>query len=250
MSSIMAFAQQLDGYNRVFLNSHTNNQWGLDDRIKSSLVKKGFEVVLSRDDIPATPSERLATLELTYHFEVRYGGTPFIFKMTNMLGEKVFEVEGVGNTMSAKADVNRGCRRALEKIEDMPYKFDPSKTPQLPTPTISKSSWTEKQIRDYLSSSELNPIEGIYKNVGGTFYQIAILKEEGKFYAIVTETDQTNWFAGNVKAVFESLRTNFYNTSYFEDNYTKTETIAELDSNGVLKIGNHSYMKLFPTPKE
>lgn len=249
MSSMMSFAQQLDGYNTIFFNSHTNNQWGLDDRIKTSLIKKGFNVILSRDDIPSSPNERLATLELTYHFEVRYGGTPFIFKLTNMIGEKVLEVEGVGNTLSAKADVNRACRRALEKIEKMPYKFDPSKTPKLPTPTINKSSWTEKQIREYLSN-EINPIEGIYKNIGGTFYQIAILKEENRFYAIVMDTDQTNWSPGYVKAVFESLKTDFYNTSYFEDDYSKTETISELSNNGVLKIGNHSFMKLFPLKNE
>lgn len=40
MSSIMSFAQQLDGYNCIFLNSHTNNQWGLDDRIKSSFIER------------------------------------------------------------------------------------------------------------------------------------------------------------------------------------------------------------------
>lgn len=250
MSSMMIFAQQLDGYNCIFLNSHTNNQWGLDDRIKASLIKKGFNVVLSRNEIPSAPDERLATLELTYHFEVKYGGTPFIFKLTNMIGEKVIEVEGVGNTFSAKADVNRACRRALDKIEEMPYKFDPLKTPKLPTPTTSKSSWTEKQIRDYLSSPEINAIEGIYKNVGGTYYQLAILNEEDRFLAIVMNTDQTNWFVGNVKAVFEGLRTNFYNTSYYENNYSKTETISEIKENGVLKIGEHSYMKIFPLPKE
>lgn len=43
MSSIMAFAQQLDGYNCIYLNSHTNNQWGLDDRIKASFEKKGLK---------------------------------------------------------------------------------------------------------------------------------------------------------------------------------------------------------------
>ena len=65
MSSIMSFAQQLDGYNCIFLNSHTNNQWGLDDRIKSSFIEKGFKVVTSRDEISKKPNERLATLELT-----------------------------------------------------------------------------------------------------------------------------------------------------------------------------------------
>ncbi len=47
MSSIVAFAQQLDGYNCIYLNSHKNNQRGFDDRIKASFENKGFKVVTS-----------------------------------------------------------------------------------------------------------------------------------------------------------------------------------------------------------
>ena len=126
---------------------------GLDDRIKAAFEKKGFKVVTSRTDIPNASNERLATLELTYTFEIKYGGTPFNFKLKNLIGEQVFETEGVGNTMSAKADANRVCKRALGKMEKMPYKFDPSKPPKLPTPYTEKSSWTESQIREYLSTS-------------------------------------------------------------------------------------------------
>ena len=249
MSSLMSFAQQLDGYNCIFLNSHTNNQWGLDDRIKNSFIDKGFVVVTSCDDIPKAPNERLATLELTYSFEVKYGGTPFNFKLTNMLGENVFEAEGVGNTMSAKADANRACKRALGKMEKISYKFDPSKTPKLPTPTTEKSSWTESQIREYLSSDSIDEVEGIYKNMGGSYYKLAIMKDNGMFLAIVMETDRPNWFVGGVKVVLESLKDKYYNISYYDDNYSRLETISEIDVNGVLKIGNNSYMKIFPMAK-
>lgn len=246
LSSMMAYAQQLDGYNCIFLNSHTNNQWGLDDRIKETFEKKGFKIVLFSEDIPKSPSERLATLELTYDFEIKYGGSPFSFKLTNMLGAVVFEAEGMGNTFSAKADANRACKRALGKIENLQYKYDPSKTPRLPTPTTDKSYWTESQIRDYLSSSKIDAIEGIYKNVGGSYYQLAIMREGRSFLAVVMKTDQLNWFVGSVKAVFEYLRANFYNTSYYDDNYSKTETISELDNNDILKVGDYSFMKIFP----
>ena len=244
--STTMYAQQLDGYNCIFLNSHTNNQWGLDDRIKESFMKKGFKVVLSREEIPTSPNERLATLELTYKFEIKHGGTPFNFKLVNMLGEQVFEAEGVGNTMSAKSDANRACKRALGKMEQLAYNYDPSKTPKLPTPNTEKSSWTENQIKSYLSSSNIDAIEGIYKNVGGSYYQLAILKDNGKYLAIVMKTDQQNWAIGYVKAVFELLRVNYYNTSYYDDNFANIETISELDVNGVLKIGNYSYMKIYP----
>jgi hypothetical protein len=134
-------------------------------------------------------------------------------------------------------------------MEKLSYKFDPSKTPKLPTPTTEKSSWTENQIRDYLSSDNIDVVEGIYKNMGGSYYKLAILKDNGKFLAIVMDTDRPNWFVGGVKVVLESLKDNFYNTSYYDDNYSRLETISEIDANGVLKIGNNSYMKIFPITK-
>lgn len=243
---IFAMSQQLDGYNCIFLNSHTDNQWGLDDRIVETFTSKGFKVITSRDDIATTPNERLATLELTYSFEIKYGGSPFNFKLVNMLGEQVFEAEGVGNTFSAKADANRACRRALGKIENLKYHFDPTKTPSLPTPKTEKSSWKEEQIREYLTTQEIKEIEGIYKNVGGSFYQIAIIKEDDKYLGIVMKTDQPNWYAGSVKLILEGLKEHFYNTCFYDDKYTPVETISELEENGTLKIGDYKYMKIFP----
>ena len=98
-------------------------------------------------------------------------------------------------------------------------------------------------------SADIDVIEGIYKNMGGSFFKLAILKDNGKFLAIVMDTDRSNWFVGSVKVVFEELKSNFYNTSYYDDNYSRLETISEIDENGVLKIGDYSYMKIFPILK-
>ena len=70
-------------------------------------------------------------------------------------------------------------------MEKMPYKFDPSKKQKLPTPNTEKSSWTESQIREYLSTSRIKDVDGIYKNIGGSYFQIAILADQGKYLAIV-----------------------------------------------------------------
>ncbi|MCR5361346.1 MAG: hypothetical protein K6E73_04985 [Bacteroidales bacterium] len=249
--SISTFAQLLDGYNCIYLNSNTNNQWGLDDIITKSCKEKGFKIVTSPNDIPKPQAERLATLELTYDFEIRYGGSPFHIYLKNMFGEEVFSVEAVANRfMSAKSDAVHGCRRALGKIEEMPYRFDPTKTPHLSAPTSAKSNWSERQIREYLSSSDIHEVEGIYKNIGGSFFQLAIIRENDKYYAFVMNTDHPNWYTGNVKAVLEKLRDSYFSTCYYEDNYSKKETISELEENGVLKIENHSYMKIFPIKGE
>lgn len=249
----MAFgakAQVLDGYNTIYLKSHTNNQWGVDDRIKEAFTKKGFNVVMLETDIPNDRPGRLATLTLTYHFEVKYGGTPFHYDLVNMLGEKVFEAEGVGNTMSAKADVNRGCRRALNKMEEMDYSFDPSKTPKLPTPETSLSSLSDQQMIDAMKDVDIHAIEGIYKNMNEAYYKLAILKDDDKYLALVMDTDQKNWYHGDVKAVFEHLRSNYYNVTYFKKDYQKVESIVLLSDDGIIKIADYSFIKLFPNSKE
>ena len=99
---------------------------------------------------------------------------------------------------------------------------------------------------NYLSTKDINIVEGIYKNIGGSFYKLAILADDNKYVAIVIDTDQSNWYVGAIKAVIEHIKNNFYNICFYENNYSKTETISELNDNGVLKIGEHSFMKIFP----
>ena len=61
-------AQILDGYKTIYIKSHTNNQWGVDDRMRDAFYNKGFNVVMSESEIPTDRQGRLATLVLTYHF--------------------------------------------------------------------------------------------------------------------------------------------------------------------------------------
>ena len=63
------------------------------------------------------------------------------------------------------------------------------------------------------------------------------------------DTDRSNWFVGSVKIIFEKLKDKFYNTSYYDDNYSRLETISEISVDGVLKIGDYSYMKIYPITK-
>lgn len=248
----MAFsaeAQVLDGYNTIFLKSHTNNQWGVDDRIKEAFTNKGFSVVMAESEIPTDRQGRLATLTLTYSFEVKYGGTPFHYDLVNMLGEKVFEAEGMGNTMSAKADVNRACKKALNKMESLEYSFDSSKTPKLPTPETKLATLTDEQMMAVLKDVDEQSIEGVYKNMNEANFKLAILKDGDKYLALVMATDEKNWCHGDVKAVFEHLRGKYYNATYFKKDYQKVESIVQLSEDGILKMGDYSYIKVYPAGK-
>lgn len=50
--------------------------------------------------------------------------------------------------------------------------FSRTRKPIPPYDTLEaeKSSWTESQIREYLSTSRIKDVEGIYKNIGGSYF--------------------------------------------------------------------------------
>ena len=243
-------AQYLDGYNCIFLDSKTNNAHGVDDIIEETLVDYGFKVVKNSDEISSIREERMATLRLTYNFELRSGqASSFRIKLENMLNETVLESEGLANSfMSSRRDMTKSCEKALRKITDQDYSFNPQKTPSLPSPISIYAKFDEEQIKELLNNNtELDRIEGIYKNIGGDYFKLAILNEKGMFNAIVLDTDVKTMFKGDVKAVFEHLRGNYYNATYYDNNYSKSESIAEFDDqNLILKIGDNSFMKIYP----
>lgn len=75
--------------------------------------------------------------------------------------------------------------------------------------------------------------------------KLAILKDGDRFLALVMDTDKKNWYHGDVKAIFSRLRSNYYNAMYFKKNYQKVESIVQLSDDGILKIGDFSYIRLF-----
>lgn len=243
-------AQDFDGYNCVFLDSKTNNAHGVDDIIENSLVNYGFRVVKKAEEISNKREERMATMVLTYTFELRSGqASSFRIKLTNMLDETIIESEGLSNSfLSSRREMTKSCEKALRKITAQRYTFDPNKSPKLSSPVSSYANYTEEQFKDKLrNESNIDQIEGIYKNIGDNFYKLAIVKENDKFYAIVLDTDIKTMFTGDVKAVFEYLRGTFYNTAYYNNDYSKVESVSEYNSEDfILKIGDFQFMKIFP----
>lgn len=243
-------AQDFDGYNCVYLDSKTNNAHGVDEIIEKSLTKYGFNVVKKAEEIPSERTRRMATLILTYNFELRAGqASSFRIKLVNMLNETILESEGLANSfLSSKRDMTRSCEKALKKITSQPYKFDSSKTPRLSSPLSSYSNYSEDQFKKEIEREiDVDPIVGIYKNIGDDFYKLVIVKENDKFFAIVLDTEVKTMFKGDVKAVFEILRGKYYNTVYYKNDYSKIECVSEYNSDDyILKIGNFQFMKIFP----
>ena len=237
-------AQELDGYKNLYIVSQGEG-YGVVDIIRDFFIEKGFEVITNKDEISKKRDERMATVVCTYSYEVKSDvGTYLTMEFTNMLGEKVITLNGHANGWSTvKHEVRKSTQKALRSIKH--YSYNPENTPMPPTPRSSYSSWSEQDIKTYLAKFT-DDFEGIYKSVGNPYFKLAILKEEGRYISIVVDTDQQYWNSGDVNGMFEYVKPNCYSTTFFYDNYKKLETFSAIDENGVLKIGDYSYIKIFP----
>lgn len=248
-SGIHVNAQLLDGYNCLYLVSHgdgrhTNNE----QLIVNCFRDKGFQIIENEDLLPQNRRDRMAVLKCEYDFYIKYQvGTFLTLELKNMLGENVMTLKGHGNSFaSVKNEIVRATRGALVTIKNYPYTFDPSKTPHTQMLESEISHWSEERITSYLTSQTIDEIEGIYRNIGGSHYKLAIIKDGGNYTAVILETDQPNWAKTDVKAQFESIRDNFYTVKFYDDSCNKIETMAEINDKGILKIDDSSFMKIYP----
>lgn len=250
LCSLIVNAQDLDGYKYLYLKSSREGS-GIEQEIENCFVNKGFTFIKQKSSMPTKREERMATLICSWSYEVRHSvGTFVTIVINNMLGENVMTLSGHANWgFKADNELARAGKNALKIVLKCPYQFDPDKTPISQIPSSSISAWTAEQINEYLSTKELDEIEGIYKNIGSTFYKLGIIKEGNKYVAIILETDNPNWASADVKAVFEEVRKGYYSVAYYNDDCKKVEAIAELDEKGILKITDYNYMKIFPIKK-
>ena len=109
---------------------------------------------------------------------------------------------------------------------------------------------TESSLNEYYDSSTLDPMEGIYKVVGGT-YTIGIKKYDRLFKAIIIDSDYQHWKIGEVKAIFSYTATpGIYSITYYMIDKRKVESFAEIKNTGVLSIPINNtrvnYVKMYP----
>jgi S1-C subfamily serine protease len=129
--------------------------------------------------------------------------------------------------------------------------------------TTEVTNENETSIKNYLDSSKLEPIEGIYKAVGGTYYRIGIKKINDKFLAIILDAeDKKNWKVGDVKAYLEnSSLDNIFSIKWLmgDEDKTPKETIGKFENEALLKIilptglyGSNEesiFLKMYPVKK-
>ena len=238
-------AQELDGYKNLCIISQGEG-YGVVDIIRDFFVEKGFTVVIGKDNISQKRDERMATVICTYSYEVKSSvGTFLTIEFTNMLGGKILTLNGHANGWdTVKHEVRKSTQKALKKgIKN--YSYNSEKTPMPPTPRSNYSSWQEKDIKSYLSTTK-DHLEGIYKSVGNPYFKLAILKEDEHYISMVLDTDQQYWSYGDINGIYDQVKPTYYSTTFYYDNFKKLETFSTIEESGVLKIGDFTYMKIFP----
>ena len=126
---------------------------------------------------------------------------------------------------------------------------------------IKMTNENATSFKAYIDSSEIDPIEGIYKSVTGRFYRLAIKKYNDIYLALILDSeDKKNWEVGEVKAYFEkSSSENLFSIKWLMGDKTPKETIGTLENKTVLKIllpsglngstEENLYLKLYPLNK-
>ena len=120
----------------------------------------------------------------------------------------------------------------------------------------SVTAETETTIRKYLDASDREPIEGIYKSMGGAYYRIGIKKTaENKYVAVVLDMDpklKRRWKVGDVKAQFEKSTVPYlYSVRWIWNDKSPQETVATFENNSIIRMENAvegvRYLKIYPT---
>ena len=106
-------------------------------------------------------------------------------------------------------------------------------------PIVERVNITEDSLRKYLTSKQLDPLEGIYKSIQNdspNSYKIGIIKKGSKFLAIIIESNLDKvWKQGDVKAYFEPTSAKgIYSTSWYMANKSKIETVSILENDAII----------------
>lgn len=269
-----AFSQKdlsiLNGYKIVYLPYEFSNEISY---ISDKFQKIGFKVYTDESsknadaDYMSDPSIMIVC-QVVHDYS--YPHTTIGIKLVNIKSETLFQkTENTRGKAFVSFDVDKDQKwvidKLLEPFQNFKYSFDKRKSiAEIETeklPTLELTGLTEDSIKSYLSSHQLDPIEGIYKSYqteGMPYYKIGIVKKENIFKAIIIESDLKYWKPSEVKAVFEpSSMKGFYSAKWYMGNKIPFETFANMENEALLSIElkdlktgekrQNKFIKMFPT---
>jgi S1-C subfamily serine protease len=238
--------QTLDGYKYVYvetLNYQSGTDvWGISSKLRTGFINKGFTVVSEGTKPPKELELNPCLLIRCFinHTAVLSGVNEVTITVKNCKDEVVYSNTGGAMGWSVQDDFNKATKRAFSGIEDMSYRFNATRTPEIEWPQVEITSENEESIMTYLKASQTEVIEGIYnsyQNETLTFYKLGIIRRGIGFKAIVLESDLKHWKRGEVKAIFEpSSIKNVFSVKWYMGDKTSVQTFAMMENDGILSI--------------
>jgi len=220
--------------------------YGVSEYLKNELGKKGLIILSSNFDDWPQEAKKDPCIVGQWFPSNSPGGIPNSakagYRIKNCKNEIVYEEEAFSTRFGAYYPQNSviAIKKSFKSILAINYKFNRASTPTIDFPTVESTTETEQSLRAYYTENRIDPIEGIYKSYqseGIGYYKIGIKKREGKYIAIIIESDLNHWKPGEVKAYFEGTSIkNIFSTTWLMGNKIKTETFSELENEGILSI--------------
>ncbi len=245
--SISLKGQDLSGFKYVFVPTLTYQNggtdiWSISSKLRTSFMQKGLIVLDESSTAPQEVQNNPCLVLVCFidHTNVTYGTNSVSLTLKDCNDRIVLTSKGSAAGWSVQDDFNKATRRAFDKISEMPYRFNTSKTPKLDLPEVEKTDETQQSLTAYFDSNALDEIEGIYKSYQSDqlgYYKIGIKKFGSRYKAIIIESYLNYWKQGEVKAVFESSSMKgLYSTKWYMGNKTPFETFALMENPALLTV--------------
>ena len=260
MCSITTYAHKINEYKFIHIEE-TGNLYGVEDRLSEYFSKIGFQLVDSNEMEDMSIEDKAQLLSVTYEWSINVGApSTLIVILTDISGAEIYKAAGQGNSFSANGDMKKALKIVFERIDGLHYKFEPKSLKMQRAEEVEFSSWSEEQIKEYLDKNNIAPLEGIYKNYSNSadYYNIAILKKDKTYYAIVLDSNNARWKKGSVKIILNYIDKGLYDVSYYDFKGKKLNSMAKTDGrmltfradfggSGVQEFG---FYKIFPSGDE
>ena len=183
-------------------------------------------------------------LYLTYDFRNCNGEN--IFRATSQTDVYMFHFSYKGAMRSLVSRCNNQVANALYG-----YYFNPLSAPKM---EFGHTDMTYIKAREYIDTTAIDRIEGIYKAIGNTnAYQCIIMQNENFGYDIIlTEDLDNNWYCGDKKATIEetSIR-DLYTGKWLMYDKVTTNNITAQYTDGLLVVhfganNESNFLKVYP----
>lgn len=276
--SCIIFAQSINSYKYVYVPDLVYNEgidiYDVSKFVREQLNEKGLKVI----DIKTPPKDLLNNRCLLLQCIIKTStGSAMDFNggnaMTGVVDITLTNCENnvvykdAGTTQFGKPwniVFQKSVTRALRSLS---YNYNPRsfKHEIKPLfPQVENTAETEETLKEYFTSSKLEPIEGIYKSYQSDdlgYYKIGIKKFENKYKAILIESEIPIWKTGEIKAIFElSSIKNVYSVKWYAANKISQETFGNIEDGKLLSIellnkntgekSENKFIKVFPVVNE